>query len=447
MITTSLKGRDWRGRAICLSIEEGVVTQIRPVAATGRLNVSILPGLWDHHVHFRSAAAARHSVDLKEAESRKNVLARLRYAAGHSDGQIRAIGWDETVTGDLTRADLDQLSGPDVPIRVQHRSGHLWVLNSAAVQAIARSGQKAPRDGRIWNDDKRLRAVGSSPIDVAHAAQLLRARGVIGATDMTSTATTGDIHELHTAIDEILDLKVFGSAEALGSDGVKIVLQEHRLPDPDELVDWIRLARPRSVAIHATTAEALALTIAALAHSFIPGDRIEHAFTTPLNVPAQLGAFVGDPRMVRVGAHPGFLLTHGDRHVRWGGQQDLADYQRLRSWRESGATLLGGTDSPFGPADPWKAMQAAVERLTKKGEVLGPEEALTPEEAFGLFTLDGLRPDTHPLDISPGQGAYLCIIRGQWNDLRHTLGEARVLATVRPGDISGRIPPPNLKGY
>ena len=46
-------------------------------------------------------------------------------------------------------------------------------------------------------------------------------------------------------------------------------------------------------------------------------------------------------------------------------------------------TVLGGTDAPFGGADPWAAMRAAVERD------LGPSERVDASTALSLFFGDG----------------------------------------------------------
>src|SRR6185437_13893930 len=93
---------------------------------------TVIPGLHDHHVHLRSAAAALTSVRVGpgEVRSRDALRAVLAQAAVGDDGWIRAVGYHEPVAGPLDRAVLDEVS-PNVPVRVQHRSGVLWTLNSA----------------------------------------------------------------------------------------------------------------------------------------------------------------------------------------------------------------------------------------------------------------------------------------------------------------------------
>ncbi len=77
---------------------------------------------------------------------------------------IRAVGYHQSVAGDLDRDVLDRMI-PDRPVRVQHRSGILWVCNSAALAALDAEHETAPgveRDaagrltGRLWRMDRWL---------------------------------------------------------------------------------------------------------------------------------------------------------------------------------------------------------------------------------------------------------------------------------------------------
>ena len=73
----------------------------------------------------------------------------LADAAVGSDGWIRAVGYHEAVAGPLDRDVLDEVS-PPVPVRVQHRSGVLWTLNSAG---LVRVGLADHPDGRLRSAD------------------------------------------------------------------------------------------------------------------------------------------------------------------------------------------------------------------------------------------------------------------------------------------------------
>src|SRR5690606_26795637 len=110
-------------------------------------------GLHDHHVHILATAAARASVDCSRS------LEPLRQVTG--SGWIRATGAAVSVD----RHVLDELA-PDRPLRLQHRSGALWMLNSAALAAVAHVLDDSPDverepggepTGRLWRYDERLR--------------------------------------------------------------------------------------------------------------------------------------------------------------------------------------------------------------------------------------------------------------------------------------------------
>jgi predicted amidohydrolase YtcJ len=84
--------------------------------------------------------------EVGDRESLHRVLAR---ATVGEDGWIRAVGYHEAVAGPLDRHALDGLS-PAVPVRVQHRSGVLWTLNSAG---LARVGLPDHPDGQLRSAD------------------------------------------------------------------------------------------------------------------------------------------------------------------------------------------------------------------------------------------------------------------------------------------------------
>ena len=69
-----------------------------------------------------------------EAHGLDGLAALLREAdASLAPGQwVRAVGYHDTVAGTLDRYTLDALV-PHRPVRVQHRSGAEWILNTAAI--------------------------------------------------------------------------------------------------------------------------------------------------------------------------------------------------------------------------------------------------------------------------------------------------------------------------
>ena len=159
---------------------------------------TVLPGLHDHHVHVRSAASALTSVSVGPPEvSTKGQLARaLSNAIPGSDGWVRAVGYHESVAGELDRAALDAAL-PGIPVRVQHRSGALWMLNSAA---LGRVGMGDHPDGRLRSADRGWSdALERHESDLAQLSRRLTAVGVTGVTDATPDLDAGDMVALQAA--------------------------------------------------------------------------------------------------------------------------------------------------------------------------------------------------------------------------------------------------------
>lgn len=145
---------------------------------------AVIPGLHDHHVHVYSAAAEQNSLRVgpREAHDTGELRRLLAGAAPGADGWIRAIGYHEQVAGPLDRDRLDALA-PAVPVRVQHRSGVLWVLNSAGLAAINRPDHP---DGILRSADPTwAEALPRRDTDIDSYAERLARYGITGITDAT----------------------------------------------------------------------------------------------------------------------------------------------------------------------------------------------------------------------------------------------------------------------
>ncbi len=223
---------------------------------------TVLPGLHDHHVHLYSAAAAETSVRVgpPQVRNRDDLTNVLATAEPGDDGWIRAVGYHDSVAGPLDRTTLDALE-PSVPLRVQHRSGVLWILNTAG---LARVGLAEHPDGRLrsadpsWSD-----ALDRRQTSMADLSRRLSRYGVTGITDATPDLEVSDIVKL-TELHRHGELRQRVHFLSPG----KRILHDDDL-DLDELAHWIadrhRCAGP--VAIHCVTADQLLVTIAALHHA------------------------------------------------------------------------------------------------------------------------------------------------------------------------------------
>jgi predicted amidohydrolase YtcJ len=384
---------------------------------------TVIPGLHDHHVHLRSAAAALTSARVGPAEVRgRDDLARaLADAPVGSDGWIRAVGYHEAVAGPLNRDVLDEVS-PSLPVRVQHRSGVLWTLNSAG---LARVGLADHPDGRLRSADRSWSdTLQRSESGLAEVSRRLCRFGVTGVTDATPDFEVSDIVKLMEA-HRRGELRQRVHCLAPG----KRILHDADL-DLTELTAWVaeRHAADAPVAVHCVTAAQLVVTLAALREAGThPQDRIEHAAVVPDDTMPDLKNLG-----VTVVTQPNFVAERGDQYLTDVPADEHHDLWRVASLRNAGVKVALSTDLPFGGGDPWATMRAAVHRTTAAGAVLGPDECVSAREALTMFFGTSGQP-THPRALQPGQPGDLCLLAAAPDEVLNELDSQMVAATVVAG--------------
>jgi predicted amidohydrolase YtcJ len=386
---------------------------------------TVIPGLHDHHVHLRSAAAALTSarVGPGEVRGRQDLARALADAPVGGDGWIRAVGYHEAVAGPLDRDVLDEVA-PPLPVRVQHRSGVLWTLNSAG---LARVGLSDHPDGRLrsadrsWSDTLQRNETGLSFVSAR-----LSAYGVTGVTDATPDFEVSDIVKLMEA-QRRGELRQRVHCLAPG----KRILHDADL-DLDELTAWIaeRHAADAPVAVHCVTAAQLVVALSALREAGThPQDRIEHAAVVPDGSMADV-----KDAGVTVVTQPNFIAERGDQYLTDVPAAEHHELWRLRSLLQAGVKVALSTDMPFGEDDPWATMRAAVHRTTAAGSVLGADECVSPREALTMFFGTSGHP-TEPRRLHPGQPGDLCLLAASPNEALEGLDSHMVDATVVAGQV------------
>ena len=413
---------------------------------------ALLPGLKDHHLHFLSYAASLGSLSCAEFESTESLVAALHSAPRQSNGWLRAIQYHDG-SGNLNLDDLDQ-AGPDVPIRIQHRSGRLWILNSRAIglvrEAAAHTGlgklphfQLGLQCGYFYDLDRELgELIGQTLPNVAAASLKLASYGIVGFTDMTPSNSTHTAREFACwqaegkLLQQVLmaghsDLKVDSRSEIMRGP-TKVHLHESQLPCFERLCAKIRDSHEsaRPVAVHCTTEVELAFTIAAFsAAGTMEGDRIEHASLCSracLERIRELGLWVI--------TQSNFVSERGDSYLEEIEESAWDDLYRGTSFLAAKIPLAHGTDAPFGSANPWFSMQAATCRRTTCGKLLSPQERMTPEQALAGFTGSLQRP-AGPVELGAGARADLILLDKPWAMVRRDLASTKVRLTLRQGKL------------
>jgi predicted amidohydrolase YtcJ len=442
-----------------------IETRLSPTADVEQIDAAggaLLRGLHDHHIHLFALAAARQSVACGPPEvTSADELARA--LAAHAEGidpedWLRGFGYHESVAGPLDRRALDALLPGTRPARVQHRTGAMWVLNSAALERVGAGLASWPSGvecdaqgtptGRVYAEDAWLRErLGDASFpDLASVGRFLASCGVTGLTDATPDKDSATLAALDAAVESGAlpqRVVVMGALEVTPESGTrlergahKVMLRESALPEFEALVSRIRAAheQDRGVAFHCVTRAELVLAAGALrAASVHPGDRIEHASIAPDDLVAMLSELG-----VTVVTQPGFVYERGDVYLRDVDPADRPWLYRGRGFIEGGVSLGAGTDAPYGDADPWCAVRAAVARTTRDGHLLGEGEGLTPERALALFTSPLEAPGRVPGPLAVGDAADLCLLDRPWaphsadlvrDHVRMTIARGRVIYT------------------
>jgi predicted amidohydrolase YtcJ len=385
---------------------------------------AVIPGLHDHHVHLRAMAAAVASVAVGPPIDARQFADRLRAAPGP---WVRAIGYHESVAGPLDRHTLDRLV-PDRAVRVQHRSGALWVLNTRALELTA--GLDRFPDGRLFRADEWLAGVAPRPtLDFGSVGLRAAAQGVVGFTD--ASPKPGPVTDLDAVPQRVhvmgpVGLEVEGSPHR-SRGPVKVLLDDVDLPGLAELASTISDAHRegRPAAVHCVTQAQLVLTVAAYQDAgTIHGDRVEHGSLIPPELVSEVAALG-----LVVVTQPNFVVERGDQYAVEVDQGDLASLYRVRSLLDAGVLVAAGTDAPYGNADPWLAIRAAVERT------LGAGERVDATTALGLF-LGFADAPARPRTVAAGAAADLCLLKAPLAAVLRDPTSDAVAMTVIGGDVA-----------
>ncbi|MDK1342549.1 amidohydrolase [Streptomyces sp. 378] len=136
--------------------------------------------------------------------------------------------------------------------------------------------------------------------------------------------------------------------------------------------------------------------------------RIEHA---GLIRPDQL------PRFARLGVtavvQPTFLRCFGDDYASIMGEERAPWMYRGKAFLDHGIPLVGSSDRPVADGSPLRAVQFMVERVSASGLLIGPDEAVTVDQALHAYTVAGARAchwEDRLGSLTPGKRADLVVL-------------------------------------
>ncbi len=425
----------------------------------GRL---LLPGLTDHHLHVAESIRSRAGIDLRGATEWTEIERRsIAWSGRHPKGLVWGGGWDEERLREgesPDRARLDRWFG-DRPAILDRVCLHVATVNSAALERIGldrttpdppggRIG-RAPDgepDGRlydaaleylrplrdeIWSTSateargvlsewsrlglSRIHAMSADPAEV---------RGLLAMAHASPLPVDVDLYlrwrDWRPGIERTLGLPAAGvalrgvKAHLDGSLGARTAwLAEPYSDRPSDrgtpLSSRASLGEPLEavaiaggeIALHAIGDAALGEALSIL-EALPPGGRhrIEHASVASPALRRRLHR-----SRASVAIQPAFRESDRWIEARLGPVRIDWAYP-FRAFRDEGIPLLGSSDSPVEPADPWHGIRSAVHTpipSLRRG-------SLSPREALALY-LGGAGGEERPPPLAPGRPANLVRVR------------------------------------
>ncbi|MCF8604446.1 amidohydrolase family protein [Gordonia sp. HY442] len=397
---------------------------------------TVIPGLHDHHIHLAASAAAERSTRVGPAEvtGADQFADTMSTARTSDDGWVRAVGYHESVAGPLDRGVLDRIE-PIRPVRVQHRTGAMWFMNSAGLRQV---GMPEHPSGRLFRSDHAVSSRLTGFDELRDVSDRLCGYGVTGVTEATPDLTDSGLRVLDDAVgrgDIRQHVHVLGDPGSTAYRNLSFGPVKRIIDDDVDFVEfqgWVAQTHRQGlpVAVHCVTAFQLIVTVTVLQTvGSVPGDRVEHAAV----VPDELMSSLADLGVVVV-TQPIFIAERGDEYFADVPVQEQPHLWRLAAFKTAGVDVACSTDAPFGGLDPWACMRAARDRRTPSSGVLNRDEAVDDATALTMF-LGAPDAPARPRTVSVGAPADLCLIAGTPEELHRDLTADRVSYTIIGGVV------------
>ncbi|UCG84517.1 MAG: amidohydrolase [Dehalococcoidia bacterium] len=403
---------------------------------------TIVPGFNDAHAHIMSCASRLLNVDCSPSSvaSITDIQGKIKQEADRVPRGLwlKADGYNEFHLAEHrhpTRRDLDQVS-PYHPVKLTHRSMHACVLNSLALSVagitietpdppgglIDRDLETGEPSGLLFGMNSYISENVVPPLSeeklrrgIELANRSFLQSGITSIQDATVNngykqwrffsrlKESGELIprvNMMPGIRAIFNFKDRGIYAGFGDSSlrlgaVKIALDEvgGRLNPPREELDEI-VGRIHDdgfqVAMHAVEEGTVEAAVTALERCLrrLPKidhrHRVEHCSVCPPPLLQRLKAV-----NAVVVTQPAFIFYSGERYLNDVSAEQLPWLYRTRSFLENGLRPAGSSDCPVIPCDPLIGIYAAVTRKAENGQLLSPEEVVSPDDALRLFTLNG----------------------------------------------------------
>lgn len=159
-----------------------------------------------------------------------------------------------------------------------------------------------------------------------------------------------------------------------------------------------------------------------------------------VTIHAQLAREDQIDRMAELGIVPSYFAAHpffwGDWHRRSFGEERASQISPMRSTLNKGVPFTIHNDAPVVPPDMMRLLHIAVNRKTRSGHVLGPEQRLTVEQALHAVTLGAAYAyfeEDRKGSLSVGKQADLVVLSRDPRTTPEELHSVEVVETISRG--------------
>lgn len=429
------------------------------IDAGGKL---VLPGFNDAHVHFAAMGGLFFSVDLRDAQTPREMVEKIKFHARFlPKGQwILGGGWNSEnwTPRDLPTRDLIDSAAPDHPVFLYHADAQSALANSLALK-MARIDKNLKSNAEIARD------TGGNPTGILSGAAMNRVRNLaLRLTTENKTAV------LETASNYAAAFGVTSVQDVSADDNTEIyreLLREGKLKtrvyDCVALSAWKKLAEQNIKRADGDgfvrrgclkgTADGDAEITDALEAEIAAADRAGlqiavHAIGARSNAQILsifervIRANGSKDRRFRIEHAHGFRAADIRRFANGGIIASVQPFlfsdgagkslDPLRSFLDNKATLAFGSDSSIIEVNPLRGIAAAV-------ETADPKQKLTVAEAVRLYTSGSAFAEfqeTEKGSITVGKLADLVILSEDIFAVKpEEIGKTRVLTTIVDGKI------------
>ena len=417
---------------------------------------TVLPGFIDAHIHVLNSGI-RHVMaadcDLRSIGAIQEAL-RERLAVTPRGEWVQGFKFDDTKTAEgrfLSKDDLDAVT-TNHPVLVAHRAGHIFYMNSRALELAGFNRETVdPAGGRLGRDPSSgdlngvvyERAIEPVRYElIPKDTPEVRRQGLNRICDMLTRVGLTSVHDARVIGDELdtyqegrdsgeLTLRVYALMHylhfpALQDAGVRTGLGDNRLrlggikmvadgaiaartaymssPYEGATDDYGILAMTAEetesqvmdmhragfqVCIHANGDLTIDMVLTAY-------EKAQAAFPRPNTRHRIEHCTLVNPDLLRrmnalgVVATPfcTYVYHHGEKMAFYG-EERLQWMFAQRSFLDNGVVSTGATDYPPGPFEPLLGIQSCVTRTDSNGKVWGPSQKISVEEALRIYTVNG----------------------------------------------------------